>query len=80
VFADPDRFDPMRKPPLFDIGFGYGGHYCLGHAVAKAEMEEGLKVLTKRWRNVRIDGDIELAAGGVIAGPEVIPIRYELTE
>jgi cytochrome P450 len=79
-FPDPDRFDLTRKPPLFDIGFGYGGHYCLGHAVAKAEMEEGLKVLTKRWRNVRIDGDIEIAAGGVIAGPELVPVRYELAE
>jgi cytochrome P450 family 103 len=78
-FADPDRFDPNRQSPLFDIGFGYGGHYCLGHAVAKAEMEEGLKVLTNLWRNVRIDGAIELAAGGVIAGPEIIPVRYELT-
>ncbi|MGY5309301.1 cytochrome P450 [Nocardia gipuzkoensis] len=80
AFPDPDRFDPMRPAPLFDIGFGYGGHYCLGHAVAKAEMEEGLKVLTKRWRNVTIDGEVELAAGGVIAGPEVVPVRYELVQ
>ncbi|MBF6451127.1 cytochrome P450 [Nocardia elegans] len=78
AFSDPDRFDLARPAPLFDIGFGYGGHYCLGHAVAKAEMEEGLKVLTRRWRDVRIDGDVELAAGGVIAGPEVVPLRYEL--
>ncbi|MFI9411274.1 cytochrome P450 [Nocardia gamkensis] len=79
-FPDPDRFDPQRPAPLFDIGFGYGGHYCLGHAVAKAEMEEGLKVLTRRWRSVALDGPVELAAGGVIAGPEVVPIRYELAE
>lgn len=80
AFADPDRFDPQRPAPLFDIGFGYGGHYCLGHAVAKAEMEEGLKVLTRRWRSVVLDGPVELAAGGVIAGPESVPIRYELAE
>lgn len=77
AFPDPDRFDPLRPAPLFDIGFGYGGHYCLGHAVAKAEMEEGLKVLTRRWRDLAIDGEVELAAGGVIAGPEVVPVRYE---
>lgn len=77
-FADPDRFDVQRRPPLFDIGFGYGGHYCLGHAVARAEMEEGLAVLTQRWRNVSLTGPVELVAGGVIAGPENVPIRYEL--
>lgn len=76
-FPDPDRFDLHRKSPLFDIGFGYGGHYCLGHAVAKAEMEEGLAVLTRRWRNVAIEGRVELVAGGVIAGPENVPIRYD---
>lgn len=80
AFPDPDRFDLQRPAPLFDIGFGYGGHYCLGHAVAKAEMEEGLKVLTRRWRSVALDGPVELAAGGVIAGPEAVPIRYELAQ
>lgn len=77
-FTDPDRFELGRRAPLFDIGFGYGGHYCLGHAVARAEMEEGLGVLTRRWRSVSLDGEVELAAGGVIAGPESVPIRYEL--
>ncbi|WP_166908728.1 cytochrome P450 [Mycobacterium sp. DL440] len=77
-FREPDRFNCHRKSPLFDIGFGYGGHYCLGHAVAKAEMEEGLAVLTRRWRNVRLDGPVDVTAGGVIAGPENVPIRYEM--
>ena len=76
AFPEPDRFDLYRPEPHFDIGFGYGAHYCLGLAVAKAEMEEGLKVLTRRWRDVTIDGAIEIAAGGVIAGPEVIPLHY----
>lgn len=79
-FADPDRFLLRRAAPLFDIGFGYGAHYCLGHAVAKAEMEEGLAVLTRRWRSVRLEGPVRWAAGGIIAGPESVPIRYELAD
>ena len=30
------------------LSFGSGLHYCLGHALAKAEIEEGLKVLFDR--------------------------------
>ncbi|WP_194239867.1 cytochrome P450 [Amycolatopsis sp. YIM 10] len=76
VFPGPDRLDLHRTEPLFDIGFGYGAHYCLGFAVAKAEMEEALTLLTQRLRDVSIDGPIELKPGGVIAGPEVVPLRY----
>ena len=76
VFADPDRFVLNRPEPRFDIGFGYGAHYCLGFAVAKAEMEEGLALLLRRLRDVELDGAIEMRPSGVIAGPEVVPVRY----
>jgi cytochrome P450 len=75
-FADPDQLNLHRPEPTFDIGFGYGAHYCLGFAVAKAEMEEALTLLTRRLTNVTIDGPIEISPSGVIAGPEVIPLRY----
>jgi cytochrome P450 len=75
-FAGPDRLDLYRREPLFDVGFGYGAHYCLGFAVAKAEMEEALTVLTRRLTDVSLDGPVELSPGGVIAGPEVVPLRY----
>lgn len=76
AFPDPDRFKLDRPTPGFDIGFGYGAHYCLGFAVAKAEMEEGVAALTQRWSDVTIAGPVEVHASGVIAGPEVVPIRY----
>jgi cytochrome P450 len=76
AFPGPDRLDLYRPEPLFDIGFGYGAHYCLGFAVAKAEMEEALTLLTQRLRDVAIDGPLEFSPGGIIAGPEIIPLRY----
>jgi hypothetical protein len=39
-------------------------------------MEEAMTLLTRRLRDVAIDGPIEIRPGGVIAGPEVIPLRY----
>ncbi|TVZ02223.1 cytochrome P450 [Trebonia kvetii] len=76
AFTDPDRLDLHRPEPLFDMGFGYGAHYCLGFAIAKAEMEEALTLLTRRLTDVAIDGAVVLSPGGVIAGPEVVPLRY----
>jgi len=76
-FPDPDRFSLERKPPKYDLGFGYGAHYCLGNALAKAEMVEALTVLTRRLRNVELTGPVEVKPTGVICGPEVVPIRFE---
>jgi cytochrome P450 len=76
VFPDPDRFMLDRPGTKYDIGFGYGAHYCLGFAVAKAEMEEGIALLLRRLRDVELDGPVEVKPGGVIAGPEVVPVRY----
>ncbi len=77
VFAEPDRFLLDRPGPRYDIGFGYGAHYCLGFAVAKAEMEEGLALLLSRLRDLALDGAVEVKPGSVIASPEVVPVRYE---
>lgn len=46
-FADPDRFDVARN----DTGhftFGHGVHHCVGAAIARAEIQEGLAALLER--------------------------------
>jgi len=48
---------------------------CLGYAVARAELEIGLEVLTRRLTDVRL-GEIEIEPSGVIAGPERIDVSY----
>jgi hypothetical protein len=39
-------------------------------------MEEGIALLLRRLRDVELDGPVEVKPGGVIAGPEVVPVRY----
>lgn len=48
VVADPERFDIHREVG-FQIFFGHGPHFCLGAALARAEMEIGLRGLFERF-------------------------------
>jgi cytochrome P450 len=74
-FDDPDAFIIGREPGS-KIGFGLADHLCLGQLLARAELEEGLRVLTSRLTDVAIDGPIEMKATGTIAGIEVLPLCF----
>jgi cytochrome P450 len=79
AFVEPDRFRLDRGEKAWDIGFGRGTHYCLGHAVAEAEMVEAITLLTSRLKDVAIDGEVHFApAGSRMWGPEVLPLRFRL--
>lgn len=57
LYADPDRFDIGRKDhPRLHLVFGGGPHRCLGEALARAELEEGLIALTQAWPGLRLAG------------------------
>jgi len=76
-FASPDQFDLHRQDEKYDIGFGHGAHYCLGHGVARTEMEEAVKAWSARVKDVRFDGSLQItpASGGMV-GPERVQLRY----
>jgi hypothetical protein len=49
VYRDPHRFDIARTDhPRRSLSFGGGAHHCLGEALARAELEEALVVLSQR--------------------------------
>jgi cytochrome P450 len=75
VFATPDAMVFDRGEPKYDIGFGYGQRYCLGFAVARAELELGMSVLTQRLTDVELNA-VEVSPTGVIAGPESVRISF----
>jgi len=80
---DPDTFDEVnrfrcgRDDPAYDIGFGYGRHFCIGHALAKTEMAEAIAVLTQRLTRVEIATPCALKPTGVIGGYDSLPVRFE---
>lgn len=57
LYADPDRFDIRRTDhPRLHLVFGGGPHRCLGEALARAEMEEGLRALAAAMPGLRLAG------------------------
>lgn len=52
-FEDPDTFNILR-PEKRHISFGFGAHFCLGQAVARTNLQEGLKVFLERCHNIQL--------------------------
>lgn len=55
-FADPDRLDVTRKD-IQPLSFGGGVHFCLGAALARAEIEITFRTLLQRFDHLELAGD-----------------------
>jgi cytochrome P450 len=77
AYANPERFDPIAHAEIPHLAFGHGAHFCLGAALARAELQEALAALTTRL------GAPTLADGAAwkppmgITGPERLPITFQ---
>ncbi|HEU5265646.1 MAG TPA: cytochrome P450 [Jatrophihabitans sp.] len=72
---DADRFDITVERPAA-LTFGAGPHYCLGAALARAEMTEALQILPRRLGAIAPDGAAHWRPALGITGPTALPIRY----
>lgn len=81
VFADPGTFDIMREPSgQPQLTFGSGIHYCLGAALARAELQEALPILARRMPDLAVDGAIEWKPSATaIFGPTHLPVTFTPT-
>ncbi len=80
---DPDKyeeanaFDITRTASSPHMTFGSGIHFCLGAALARAELQEAFVALAERLPDLRLDGEIQWKPINVgIWGPEVLPIAW----
>jgi len=78
-FPNPHVFDITSPAPEHpQLTFGSGIHYCLGAALARAELQEALPLLAQRMPNLRIDGVVTWKPDGVgIFGPASMPITFD---
>jgi cytochrome P450 len=81
VFREPTTFDiTTQKGEQPQLTFGSGIHYCLGQALARAELQEALPLLAQRMPNLRLDGPTQWKPDGVgIFGPAHMPITFDPT-
>jgi cytochrome P450 len=78
VFERPDVFDITRPPSgQPHLTFGAGIHYCLGAALARAELQEALPLLARRLPGLALAGPITWKPNAVgIFGPEHLPVTF----
>ena len=80
VYPDPDRFDVLRRPTGV-MTFGFGLHFCLGAALARAELDVALRVILERLPNLRLVDDDGVRITGTIhhllRGPNRLPVTFD---
>ena len=72
-FDEPDRFVLDRPDAHAHVTFGWGPHLCVGAGLARLELTEGLRVLTRRF------GPPTVEAAGPNTGmgaPDWLQVRF----
>jgi len=78
AFDDPDVFDITWERGAVQMTFGAGIHFCMGAALARAELQEALPLLARRMPGLARAGDIEWKPSSFgIWGPARLPLRFE---
>ena len=76
VYPNPEQLDPAQTAETPHLTFGHGAHYCLGAALARAELQEALGALTRRIGCPIVgEGAIWRPPLG-INGPQRLPITF----
>lgn len=73
-WQDPDRFD-IGRDASGHTAFGYGIHRCVGHAVARLELETMLTALTGRVATWSLTGPPVPKLNNSLRGLESLPVR-----
>ncbi len=77
AFDDPDVFDITRERGTAQMTFGSGIHFCMGAALARAELQEALPLLARRMPGLARNGDVEWKPSSFgIWGPARLPLRF----
>ena len=77
VYNDPTRFDITRDGPPPILTFGGGVHYCLGANLARLELAEALKILSRRLGNPRPAGPVPWKPLLGLSGPTSLPLEFD---
>ncbi|WP_157248127.1 cytochrome P450 [Nonomuraea typhae] len=75
-FPEPDAFDPARRDNAH-LAFGYGHHFCLGAALARAEIKVALSTLLTRYPGMRLVEEELVYRTGDLREPRTLRVVLE---
>lgn len=78
VFDRADVFDPDRSvdPSKRLLAFGLGKHMCLGQYIARAQLQEGLRMAAQHMKNPQVAGPVTWRPYPGLWGLETLPITF----
>ena len=78
AFADPDHFELTRSPNPH-LGFGHGGHFCIGASLARTELRTVFGALARRLPGLQLAidvDDLDVRSDQLTGGVESLPVRW----
>ena len=75
-FTDPDRFDGSRDPDLWSFTFSMGPHFCLGQALARAELQETAATIARHTTDLELTGEPKWLPRVMVNHVDTCPISY----
>jgi cytochrome P450 len=79
VFDQPDELDLNRPNAAGHLQFGHGIHYCLGAALARAELQVALLALLTRFPSLRLavdEADLRWQPGHLVRRLQALPVTW----
>ncbi len=77
TYEGPDTFDITQERGIQQMTFGSGIHHCMGAALARAELQEALTLLSRRMADLATDGPVEWKPTTFgIWGPAHLPLAF----
>jgi cytochrome P450 len=78
TWEQPNTFDITQERGTAQMTFGSGIHFCLGAALARAELQEALPILAQHLPGLALDGTVEWKPATFgIWGPARLPLRFD---
>ena len=79
IWQEPNQFDITQERGTAQMTFGSGIHFCLGAALARAELQEALPLLARRMPGLALTGPVEWKPANFgIWGPARLPLRFDV--
>jgi len=75
-WEEPDRFDITRDPRNWSLSFSMGEHFCLGQALARAEIQEAMQIFVTECEEIELSEEPRWMPHVMVNRLESLPLQY----